>query len=142
MTDLMLPTSLPSGKPLTLLSRVCAGRLRQGLLLYVILRETQMPKAFSATSFWVTHWLSLRCLPVAKHLAHGYLEMNLTLSAWTANIGTDPFQSREGPELTIERKNVPLLLVHELSLPVQVKKTCAVVCGVQVCVCFTAVNVG
>lgn len=97
MTDLLWLTSLPlEGEPLTPLSRICPGQLREGLLLCVILRESWMPKAFPAISFWVTVWLSLRCLPVA---GCGRLEMDLTLSAWTANIGTDPFQSGKGPEL-------------------------------------------
>lgn len=77
----------------------CSGWLRQVLLLCVILRESWVPKAFPGTSFWVTLWLSLRRLPAAEHLDRGHLEMNLTLSAWTADTGTDPSQSREGPEL-------------------------------------------
>lgn len=58
-------------------------------------------KSFFRYLFLGDTLVSLRCLPVAEYLDRAHLEMNLTLSAWTADIGTDPLdQSREGPELT------------------------------------------
>lgn len=53
-------------------------------------------KSFSSYLILGDSLVVLRCLPVA---GCGHLEMDLTLSAWTANIGTDPFQSGKGLEL-------------------------------------------
>lgn len=135
MTDLLLLTYLPLGKPVTFTSRVCPGRLRSSSAVCDTQRD---PDAKSFLSYLIlSDTLVVPQVSACCKTPGSWLPGDESHSAWTAKIGTDPFQSREGPELTIGIKNVPLLLVHE-----QLKNTRAVVCGVQVCVHLTAVNMG